>query len=450
MKVWVAIKITTIIHCLIIGIIFSVFLFQVEAVKMIDLPISKELKDEIQVNQNLLKNAIRNHQTLIYKLQEEPENVEIQKRIQCLQQEIVTVGLEQKGIIERIRKELKSYEKNIQENNVTAALEEKRNNLTNALGRARKQTINVRPVSAASFSGSDDSSELPVYRSLSPEVVFNPLKPQDLGQNKFLHYYGLCTHEIYKELVNKRAERKRRSTANPQFLYGGKGWDSSSDFLNVIVLSLSPPNTRQAVKNRNKLERSLSSPGRGDSPPDSPIETSKKLPPSFPSIPNLPSGLTIERVNPNRSSPEEKHCIVCRSSGNLSTCETCTGFFHISCHNRPLVQTPRQCPRCITNKDVRTVGSLNVPSVDEKLQEKEKLYEKNRQLAAELTQLQDRHSQLTISLRDQKNKQDQLMDTHHCTKTKIKTILDFINSVKSRSYANSEAVDKDVSSTTEV
>lgn len=47
---------------------------------------------------------------------------------------------------------------------------------------------------------------------------------------------------------------------------------------------------------------------------------------------------------------------------NLSVCESCFNGFHIGCHNRPLTQTPRHCPRCMSNKEIRTVGSLNVPS----------------------------------------------------------------------------------------
>lgn len=61
----------------------------------------------------------------------------------------------------------------------------------------------------------------------TPEPVTNPLSPHELSQTDFLKYFGLATHETYKEMQNKRAERKRRSTANPQFLYT-KGWDMSS------------------------------------------------------------------------------------------------------------------------------------------------------------------------------------------------------------------------------
>lgn len=49
--------------------------------------------------------------------------------------------------------------------------------------------------------------------------------------------------------------------------------------------------------------------------------------------------------------------------GALTVCETCNGCFHVSCHNRPLVQQPRQCPKCLGKRDngSRDVGSLSVP-----------------------------------------------------------------------------------------
>lgn len=78
-----------------------------------------------------------------------------------------------------------------------------------------------------------------------------------------------------------------------------------------LASNFSPPNTRQSVKNK-KLERT-SPPLKNNSRPDSPEELSKKVSP-FPSIPNLPSGLTIERVGPGF---ESKVCIECKLSGKI-------------------------------------------------------------------------------------------------------------------------------------
>lgn len=108
----------------------------------------------------------------------------------------------------------------------------------------------------------------------------------------------------------------------------------------------------------------------------------KRLMPHFPPIPHLPRGLTIECVSPNRRSPDTKVCVVCGQSGktplgdpskcmitsfdcvtdSLSICEVCFNGFHIRCHNRPVVEPPRKCPKCHSGKDLRTIGALTVPS----------------------------------------------------------------------------------------
>ncbi|KAJ8936778.1 hypothetical protein NQ318_008994 [Aromia moschata] len=66
----------------------------------------------------------------------------------------------------------------------------------------------------------------------------------------------------------------------------------------------------------------------------------------------------------------------------------------------------------------------------QKIKQKKELEEKKQNLSAELTQLQNRHSQLTISLKNQKTQQDQLLMTQETTEHKIKQILNFIENMK--------------------
>nr|XP_023022333.1 PHD finger protein 21A-like isoform X1 [Leptinotarsa decemlineata] len=407
--------------------------------------VSKELKCDIELNQTQLKAAICNHQNFLAKLELDPYNVELRTEVGKAESEIISTGLAQKTLLERLRDEYKAYQKSIKTNFIKHGIEERRFNLTNALNRARKQNIVVR--SASATSSSEDSNEI-LSAQCSPESQARPLEPQDVSQAEFLHYFGLGSHEVYKEMQNKRAERKRRSTANPQFLYGNKGWDfltHNKRKRNAFLISpISPPHTRQSVKKRQERN---SPPLTGTtSTQKSEQIANKAVFSSFPSIPNLPSGLIIERVSPGSSSPDSKTCTVCKQSGNLSTCEVCTNGFHISCHNRPLTHTPRQCPKCLT-KETRTIGSLNVPSgmsvsyvtpteVSEKINEKKDLEEKKQNLTAELTQLQNRHSQLTISLRNQKSEQDQLRSSQQSTEEKIKEILTFIDRMQNPVISN--------------
>ncbi|KAG5886977.1 hypothetical protein JTB14_006619 [Gonioctena quinquepunctata] len=403
--------------------------------------VTKELKCDIELNQTQLKTAICNHQNALARLELEPYNVDFQKEVNKAEEEIITIGLEQKNLLDRLRDEYKAYQKSLKTNLIKHGLEERRFNLTNAINRARKQNIVVRSASATSFS--DDSNEILSAHS-SPEYHAHPVEPQDISQSEFLNYFCLGTHEMYKEMQNRRVERKRRSTANPQFLYGNKGWDFLTHNKRkrnaFLISSISPPHTRQSVKKRQERNSPPLS-GTTTAPPQKSEQTSNRTVFStFPSIPNLPSGLIIERVSPGGSSPDSKICIVCKQPGVLSICEVCSNGFHISCHNRPLTHTPRQCPKCLT-KETRTVGSLNVPSgmsvsyitpseVTEKINEKKQLEEKKMCLTAELTQLQNRHSQLTISLRDQKSEQDELLMTQQSTEEKIKQILTFIDHIQ--------------------
>lgn len=76
------------------------------------------------------------------------------------------------------------------------------------------------------------------------------------------------------------------------------------------MVNMSPPNTRQAVK-KAKAERTSPTLLLED------LEVVKKVAAPFPVIPNLPSGLTIERVSPSRSTPDPKACIVCKQTGDF-------------------------------------------------------------------------------------------------------------------------------------
>lgn len=68
--------------------------------------------------------------------------------------------------------------------------------------------------------------------------------------------------------------------------------------------------------------------------------------------------------------------------------------------------------------------------VAEKIVEKRRLQNKFHNLSAELTQLQDRHSQLTISMKNQKIQQDGLLDKQQLAEEKISKLLDFIELIK--------------------
>lgn len=79
-------------------------------------------------------------------------------------------------------------------------------------------------------------------------------------------------------------------------------------------------------------------------------------------------------------------------------------------------------------------------AIQEKLEEKKALQEKFNALTAELNQLKTRHSQLTISLKNQKNQREELLSTQQTTQDKINTLLTFVNSMKKSVTVTTQAV----------
>lgn len=427
--------------------------------------VSKELRADIERNQTKLKNAIRNHQLLLFKLNSDRDNEAVKGELKAAQADIISIGLDQKELIARVRKELKIYEKDTKAAIKKEILDERKSNLVSLINKSRKQNLTNRSASiSSSISNSDESLQ---DAHSSPPSPAPPLFPHELTQIDFLARMGLCTHDVFKELQNKRVERKRRSTANPQFLYGNR-WDyNTKRRKNAYLISMSPPNTRQAMKNKLKEQQQqekqrvsppLSSQSqRSDSRSSSPLSNSnatqaakKQASNGVPiglNIPNLPSGLTIERINGNKQSAENKVCLVCRAPGALTICDSCGGSFHVRCHNRPLVSPPRQCPKCLGRKDssaTRDVGSLSVPpsmtvltsyvpaEVKEKEQEKRSLLEKNLNLRTELSSLEERAEQLTVSLQDQRGVQTDMLDKQKKTQQNIQRLLDFISTMQGK------------------
>lgn len=236
--------------------------------------------------------------------------------------------------------------------------------------------------SSSSSSFSDDERE--IQESLAAEISQEKIA--------FLQAVGLITREILSDLQNRRVERKRRSTANhTQFVYGSH-WDVSKRKKNGYLLSTSPqaktkrkPQVYQKQQQQHQKEKHQVSFAENDRivvPVSSTLEkmahvssslsqsslnrqttpdktnastyqiTSKEisrsllrtsgtnLPKTSLRLASLPASLTIERVN----SPPNV-CIICGSTGMLSSCKNCSVHFHPSCSKEASC-----CPKCNTDQ----------------------------------------------------------------------------------------------------
>ncbi|XP_035273892.1 PHD finger protein 21A-like isoform X2 [Anguilla anguilla] len=184
--------------------------------------------------------------------------------------------------------------------------------------------------------------------------------PQKLA---FMVSLGLVTHDHLEEIQSRRQERKRRTTANP--VYSGAVFE--------------PERKKSAVTYLNTLHQG-----------------------------------TRKRANEDPLSKGDIHedfCTVCRRSGQLLMCDTCSRVYHLDCLEPPLKSIPKGmwiCPKCqdqILKKEeaIPWPGTLAIVHSyiaykAAKEEEKQKLVKWSSELKQEREQLEQRVKQLSNSI----------------------------------------------------
>ncbi|XP_015125031.1 uncharacterized protein LOC107046826 [Diachasma alloeum] len=389
--------------------------------------ISKGLQEEIILVQNRLKNAIRDHQICVGRLKDEPNNSDILGKIQEIQLHIVSLGRCQKQIVERLRKEVEVYKAEnanggkvslaallgLNNNNHITTYSDKRDEVkvqSNGIDVRRSSRDNYedfgrngsvsgrrnlcakdRSSSVETLSADEDiievsNDENSTERQSETSEIETPVTEDyqsNVKQVNFLGNLGLITASQLHELQNKKAERKRRSTANPQFVY--PSWDLPSKRKRHAYLQSmgtapqtrqttarlngpSPPPTKAPPKSTSPLTKTISKsliPQQKSTVRPNILRTmqearafqnrskldngtsqreAKVVEPKSVHIPGLPASLTIERIE-----NDSAVCINCRNPGTLTICDTCSANYHISCHTIS-PPPPRQCPKCVQKK----------------------------------------------------------------------------------------------------
>ncbi|CAO2579824.1 PHD finger protein 21A [Lemmus lemmus] len=139
-------------------------------------------------------------------------------------------------------------------------------------------------------------------RTVTPPAAPKPKREENPQKLAFMVSLGLVTHDHLEEIQSKRQERKRRTTANP--VYSGAVFE--------------PERKKSAVTYLN----STMHPG------------------------------TRKRANEEhwpKGDIHEDFCSVCRKSGQLLMCDTCSRVYHLDCLDPPLKTIPKGmwiCPRC--------------------------------------------------------------------------------------------------------
>ncbi|XP_016534867.1 PHD finger protein 21A isoform X3 [Poecilia formosa] len=191
-----------------------------------------------------------------------------------------------------------------------------------------------------------------------------PKKEENPEKLAFMVSLGLVTHDHLEEIQSKRQERKRRTTANP--VYSGAVFE--------------PERKKSAVSYLN-----------------SPLHQG-----------------TRKRANEDSLSKGDIHedfCTVCRRSGQLLMCDTCSRVYHLDCLDPPLKTIPKGmwiCPKCqdqILKKEeaIPWPGTLAIVHSyiaykEAKEEEKQKLMKWSSELKLEREQLEQRVKQLSNSI----------------------------------------------------
>uniref|UniRef100_A0A3P9IXP6 PHD finger protein 21A n=1 Tax=Oryzias latipes TaxID=8090 RepID=A0A3P9IXP6_ORYLA len=226
-------------------------------------------------------------------------------------------------------------------------------------------SLNIEPKTVKS-GGAEQKVVVSLPSSSTPPLSLPPKpkkeeKPEKLA---FMVSLGLVTHDHLEEIQSKRQERKRRTTANP--VYSGAVFE--------------PERKKSAVSYLN-----------------SPLHQG-----------------TRKRANEDSLSKGDIHedfCTVCRRSGQLLMCDTCSRVYHLDCLDPPLKTIPKGmwiCPKCqdqILKKEeaIPWPGTLAIVHSyiaykEAKEEEKQKLMRWSSELKIEREHLEQRVKQLSNSI----------------------------------------------------
>ncbi|XP_073798881.1 PHD finger protein 21A isoform X10 [Danio rerio] len=251
-----------------------------------------------------------------------------------------------------------------------------------------------------------------------PAKVKREESPQKLA---FMVSLGLVTHDHLEEIQSRRQERKRRTTANP--VYSGAVFEPERK--KSAVTYLNTP-LHQGTRKRGRPPKystttttssSTAVPELGCNPLLSPTSSLPASPaPERPDTGGFPLSVHPHSVpQPSPSSGDgdihEDFCTVCRRSGQLLMCDTCSRVYHLDCLDPPLKNIPKGmwiCPKCqdqILKKEeaIPWPGTLAIVHSyiaykEAKEEEKQKLMKWSAELKLEREQLEQRVKQLSNSI----------------------------------------------------
>uniref|UniRef100_A0A8C2X7U1 PHD finger protein 21A n=1 Tax=Cyclopterus lumpus TaxID=8103 RepID=A0A8C2X7U1_CYCLU len=271
--------------------------------------------------------------------------------------------------------------------------------------------VSASPQTVKSGGGTEQKVVVSLLSSSTPPLSPPPPRPkreENPEKLAFMVSLGLVTHDHLEEIQSKRQERKRRTTANP--VYSGAVFEPERKKSAVSYLN-SP--LHLGTRKRGRPPKYSSVPELGSLTPTSPSSPITVPPPASP---RMVGGAQLGRETDwsNSSSQGDIHedfCTVCRRSGQLLMCDTCSRVYHLDCLDPPLKTIPKGmwiCPKCqdqILKKEeaIPWPGTLAIVHSyiaykEAKEEEKQKLMKWSAELKLEREQLEQRVKQLSSSI----------------------------------------------------
>ncbi|XP_073397803.1 PHD finger protein 21A isoform X1 [Dendrobates tinctorius] len=291
--------------------------------------------------------------------------------------------------------------------------------------------------------------------STTVQPVPKPKREENPQKLAFMVSLGLVTHDHLEEIQSKRQERKRRTTANP--VYSGAVFEPERKKSAVTYLnSTMHPGTRKRgrpPKYNTVLGLSTLPPSSppSSSHPDSPECEKTQITCTFPA-----SVLPVPLPNPYSTDADihEDFCSVCRKSGQLLMCDTCSRVYHLDCLEPPLKSIPKGmwiCPKCqhqMLKKEeaIPWPGTLAIVHSyiaykAAKEEEKQKLLKWSTDLKQEREQLEQKVKQLSNSITkcmEMKNSILSRQKDMHSSLDKVKRLIRLIQDIDLTKPINSE------------
>ncbi|PIK53782.1 putative PHD finger protein 21A isoform X1 [Apostichopus japonicus] len=394
---------------------------------------------ELQKLQQQLRKEIQSHQILVVKVQSNPNDPDLKKSIKEQQAKIATLSEKQKKVVEQLRSELGIQKSPVQN--------EKKSSTTMPLGTSQHLNIPTRPsikitprphpagvvtppltpprmsiltnkpsmfpikvpqITCRLSGGTTEKKVTMPKLDLSDKKIVkfkeqkhsSHLKPKKAltpaeVKLEFMAALGLITQRTLEHLQNKRQERKRRSTANPQFSsYNRKELESRQSASSYLAATTGSQNLCMIEK--EKL-----------------IKTNDSICNTFQS--------------------HEDACAVCHRIGELLCCDTCRLVYHFECLDPPLSTVPSgvwSCPQCEVRNNKKVEDWKGMVSMvhsflahkSRREEEKKKLMQKTADLRNERLALEERVRQLNEAITKKKVDSEELMKSYQKSETAVHKI----------------------------